>query len=256
MSAAQKNYETAIEAAKKWLKDKAKDYTEGLRLLMVLSKGTPLPRNITRNFDSAKNLDKINYLLSKKVGAEYEPLPGQLLAVPTEEAKAKKKQRYAEVERNEALRKKGLEPLTDEAQASINAALESEGKKDLPEAIAEAQKELEGLKAQRNELSDKLFDADEKTAPDLVAQITEIDESMQAKVSFLSAYHKTGKVPAIHKPDETSTVQKDLKNLRSQKSRLESKLSKNPDNVEDQTKLAKINQEIEVLQDQRKLLDN
>jgi hypothetical protein len=129
--------------------------------------------------------------------------------------------------------------------------------------VKQAKEDLQLLREERAAKSDELSLSEADQEVELVKQINEIDEATQAKVSFIVGYLKTDKVPKVYDPkDESkkspeadeSRLVKDIKNAQSKASKLRAYLNKNPENQEKQTDLAKLEKEIELLQDQKKLL--
>ena len=127
------------------------------------------------------------------------------------------------------------------------------------------------MRDKRAELSDELVEFEGEDAKGLVSKIDDVDAQIIGKVSFISKYVETGKVPEIHKPEEEEEeedtggedsdailekLRKNLKTLQSKKSRLNKALQKAPDNQKKMDDLAKVEAEITLLQDQKKLLEH
>lgn len=239
------------QKAAEWLQAETKDYNEGLAIVRQISPNRGLINTLS-NKESLQNLDKINYLISRYLNVDYNPLTGLAEAGPA---------------KVEATQESGTG--ADAGNTTVNLD-DDEQLKTLPAEIQDIVALKRSAFNQRNLLSQKITDlTDEVKEGDpipaevegLTKEALSIDEQIKAYDSQIAYFFKNGKLPEMGKaageiesPETIESLDKKINNKKSQVSKAKKASEMAPDNVDKKEKWARLELELKDLIYQRDCL--
>lgn len=227
------------EQIKEWINSIEKDFYSGLLLLQKVCRNKVLAMNLGKK-QTPKNLEKINYELSKHLNIEYKPInPPDIIKVVAEKPIATK--------------------LIEETDYDIKL---------LPDPVQKLFIQKRGFYLERNKLSQQVQDETKgqtvipKSVQELVVSILELDEMIKAVDSKVEYYWRYGALPIDGKTPvddqqkkiSLEDIRKKIKNQNTYVTKARQRFEKNPENLRYAEELQKKLYELKELQYQRDAL--
>jgi hypothetical protein len=224
---------------KNWLEAEEKDFYQGISFLQKVCRNKVLVMNLGKK-ETAKNLDKINYELSRYLNTDYHP-----------------------VEIKEVEKPKPEEPIETKAIEETVFDVNS-----LPKQVQKLFIKKRSLYLERNRLSQQVQEETKgqtvvsKAVQEKVKSILEIDELIKAVDSKVEYYWKHGTLPldAEQQIDEEQKkvtleqIRKQIKNQNTYVTKARQRFDKNPENLRYAEDLQKKLYELKELHYQRDAL--
>jgi hypothetical protein len=227
------------EQIKDWLEGEEKDFYQGISFLQKVCRNKVLVMNLGKK-ETAKNLDKINYELSRYLSTDYHPVEIKEVEKPKPE---------------EIIETKPIE----ETVFDVNS---------LPNQVQKLFIKKRSLYLERNRLSQQVQEETKgqtvvsKLVQEKVKSILEIDELIKAVDSKVEYYWKHGALPldAEQQIDEEQKkitleqIRKKIKNQNTYVTKARQRFDKNPENLRYAEDLQKKLYELKELHYQRDAL--
>jgi hypothetical protein len=227
------------EQIKDWLEAEQKDFYQGISFLQKVCRNKVLVMNLGKK-ETAKNLDKINYELSRYLNADYHPVEIKEVEKPLPE---------------EPIETKPIE----ETVFDVNS---------LPNQVQKLFIKKRSLYLERNRLSQQVQEETKgqtvvsKAVQEKVKSILEIDELIKSADSKVEYYWKHGALPldAEQQIDEEQKkvtleqIRKQIKNQNTYVTKARQRFDKNPENLRYAEDLQKKLYELKELHYQRDAL--
>lgn len=251
-----------IEKIQAWLDSENRNYHDGLALASQVLNNRGLI-NFFHKKENAQTRDKLQYELSKYIGAQYQPEPEVLpVAVPSVEEAADGGEAGAQIIFNVNVK---VDPETKQETAQRDKFLAT-----LPESIQLLYSNKRAAYNKRNQISQAMQDLtvdgqefDQDHLEGLKKEADAYDEEIKAIDSQLDYYHLNGVLPIKHVEGEPVTITADQKKVKLEElkklienkqtavSKMKSKVAKSPDNLNYKTDLAKLEAELASLRFER-----
>ena len=224
---------------KNWLESEEKDFYQGISFLQKVCRNKVLVMNLGKK-ETPKNLDKINYELSRYLNTDYHPVTIKEVEKPEPEEPIKTK------------------PI-EETVFDVNS---------LPKQVQNLFIRKRSLYLERNRLSQQVQEESKgqtvvsKAVQEKVKSILEIDELIKAADSKVEYYWKHGALPldAEQQIDEEQKkvtleqIRKQIKNQNTYVTKARQRFDKNPENLRYAEDLQKKLYELKELHYQRDAL--
>jgi hypothetical protein len=234
-----------------WLDSENRNYHEGLALASQVLNNRGLI-NFFHKKENALTRDKLQYELSKYIGAQYQPEPEVLpVAVPAVEETVESVNFIEEIDKqDEKERTAFLKSLPESVQLLYNSKRYAYNKRN---QVSQAMQDLT--------VDGQEFDQDHLEG--LKKEADAYDEEIKAIDSQLEYYHQNGVLPIKQVEGEPVTITADQKKVKLEElkklienkqtavSKMKSKVAKSPDNLNYKTDLAKLEAELASLRFER-----
>lgn len=233
-----------------WLDSDNRNYHEGLALASQVINNRGLVSFLHKK-ENALTRDKLQYELSKYIGAQYQPEPEVVAEAVPSVVEADEPVAYTH-------------PI-DEQNQEREAFMKS-----LPESIQLLYSNKRSAYNKRNQISQAMQDLtvdgqqfDQEHLEGLKKEADAYDEEIKAIDSQLEYYHQNGVLPIKHVEGEPVTITADQKKVKLEElkklienkqtavSKMKSKVAKSPDNLNYKTDLAKLEAELASLRFER-----
>ena len=227
------------EQIKEWINSIEKDFYSGLSFLQKVCRNKVLTMNLGKK-ETPKNLEKINYELTKYLNVDYKPINApEVIEKPVAKAIATK--------------------VIEETDYDIKL---------LPDPVQKLFIQKRGFYLERNKLSQQVQDETKgqtvipKSVQELVKSILELDEMIKAVDSKVEYYWRYGALPIDGKTPvddqqkkiTLEDIRKKIKNQNTYVTKARQRFGKNPENLRYAEELQKKLYELKELQYQRDAL--